>query len=109
MLGAESFLAFLTDKLEVIAVAKRYLPWVYLVPIAGFAAFLYDGIFIGVTASQRCCGAWRWLWRYFSCSSLGSRLQLLVPDATPISHLWLAYIAFPSNARCGANADDTAT
>lgn len=94
MLGGESFLTFLTDKPEVIAIAKRYLPWVYLVPIAGFAAFLYDGIFIGATASRQMLWSMAVAVAVFFLLFFGKPLQLLVPNATPISHLWLAYIAF---------------
>lgn len=49
---AEPFLTFLTDKVEVIEVARHYLMWVYLIPIMGFLAFLFDGIFVGITATR---------------------------------------------------------
>lgn len=45
-------LGILTDKADVIAVCKEYKTWVLLIPAAGFAAFLWDGIFIGATASR---------------------------------------------------------
>lgn len=49
---SESFLAFLTDKEEVINIAQNYLIWVYLLPVMGFLAFLYDGVFVGITATR---------------------------------------------------------
>lgn len=49
---AGSFLNILTDKAEVIAYAKHYLPWVYVLPLTGFLAFLFDGIFVGLTATK---------------------------------------------------------
>lgn len=51
-LGGSTFLNLLTDKPQVIEAAKAYLPWVYAIPIAGVAAFVYDGIFIGITATR---------------------------------------------------------
>ncbi|MEE9347312.1 MAG: MATE family efflux transporter [Robiginitomaculum sp.] len=42
---------FLTTEPQVRASAKTYLPYCALAPIAGFAAWQLDGIFIGVTAT----------------------------------------------------------
>jgi len=44
-------IALLTDLPEVRAAAAVYAPWAAFVPIAGFAAFQLDGIFVGATAS----------------------------------------------------------
>lgn len=52
-LFSENILQLLTDKENIIAVANQYLGWVLLIPIAGFSAFLWDGIFIGMTASKQ--------------------------------------------------------
>lgn len=49
----EEILNILTDKIEVIAICKEYKYWVLLIPAAGFTAFLWDGIFIGATASRQ--------------------------------------------------------
>lgn len=46
------FLHLFTDKQEVIATAGEYMTWVLVIPICGFAAFLFDGIFIGATATR---------------------------------------------------------
>lgn len=51
-IGGESFLGLLTDEQSVIEASSTYLYWVLAIPLAGFAAFLYDGIFIGATATQ---------------------------------------------------------
>lgn len=45
-------LQILTNKQEVIELAKTYIFWTILIPITGFAAFLWDGVFIGATASK---------------------------------------------------------
>ena len=48
----ENFLRIFSDKETVIAAARPYLFWVLAVPVCGFSAFLFDGIFIGATASR---------------------------------------------------------
>ncbi|MDL2215142.1 MATE family efflux transporter [Dysgonomonas sp. OttesenSCG-928-M03] len=49
----EQILGLLTNKADIIALCKQYQLWVLLIPIAGFSAFLWDGIFIGATASRQ--------------------------------------------------------
>ena len=48
----EFILAILTNDKSVIAEAMSYMTWTLLVPITGFSAFLFDGIYIGATASK---------------------------------------------------------
>ena len=50
--GGEWFLAIFTNQQSVIDAAGDYMFWVLAVPVCGFAAFLFDGIFIGATASR---------------------------------------------------------
>ncbi|MCF8218916.1 MAG: MATE family efflux transporter [Bacteroidales bacterium] len=45
-------LRLLTDQSEVLNNASPYLFWVALIPLITFPAFLWDGIFIGATASR---------------------------------------------------------
>ncbi|MGG6544015.1 UNVERIFIED_CONTAM: MATE family efflux transporter [Prevotella sp. 15_C9] len=52
VLGGLRFLRFLTDDAAVIIASKPYLPWACLIPIAGVSAFIYDGIFIGMTETK---------------------------------------------------------
>jgi MATE family multidrug resistance protein len=49
--GDNLLLRVLTNNTEVIQNIQPYLFWVYLIPILTFGAFIWDGIFIGVTAS----------------------------------------------------------
>ena len=48
----EDILRIFSDKQAVIDAARPYLFWILIVPICGFAAFLFDGIFVGATASR---------------------------------------------------------
>ena len=51
-LGGNAFLGLLTDDEEVIAAAHIYFYWALAMPVAGIAAFIWDGIFIGATATR---------------------------------------------------------
>ena len=46
------FIRVFTDDGELIAGVHNYIFWILLVPVCGFAAFLFDGIFVGATASH---------------------------------------------------------
>lgn len=48
----DPLLRLLTDERQVIERTKDFIFWTVLIPIAGFAAFLWDGIYIGATASK---------------------------------------------------------
>ena len=48
----QQILEILTNNQEVITSARSFIFWTILIPITGFAAFLWDGIFIGATASK---------------------------------------------------------
>ena len=48
----EYFLRIFTDDSNLIAGVQDYMVWILLVPVCGFAAFLFDGIFVGATASR---------------------------------------------------------
>jgi MATE family multidrug resistance protein len=52
LLGGTLLLRLLTSDSSVVVVAHTYLPWAVLIPVAGMAAFVWDGIFIGTTRSR---------------------------------------------------------
>lgn len=52
-IGGNAFLGLLTDDHEVIAAADTYFYWALAIPAAGIAAFIWDGIFIGATATRQ--------------------------------------------------------
>lgn len=51
-IGGEQFLGLLTDEPSVIAASREYFPWALAIPLAGMAAFIWDGVFIGITATR---------------------------------------------------------
>ena len=52
ILFPNQILQILTNNQEVIEMTKSFTFWTILIPITGFAAFLWDGIYIGATASK---------------------------------------------------------
>jgi len=46
------FMSVLTDDATVLATAQVYQPWTLLFPLCGMAAFIWDGVYIGATATK---------------------------------------------------------
>lgn len=53
-------LRVMTEDIVVVEAAKVYLPWLLLMPVVGCAAFTWDGIYIGVTASRQMRDSMLW-------------------------------------------------
>ena len=53
-------LRMMTSDSSVIEAAKGYLPWLLLMPVVGCAAFTWDGIYIGATASRQMRNSMLW-------------------------------------------------
>ena len=51
-IGGEWFLRIFSDKPDIIQGTLHYLFWTLIIPVCGFSAFLFDGIFVGATASR---------------------------------------------------------
>jgi len=87
--GDNILLGILTDIPSVIEGVQPYLMWVYLIPIVTFGAFIWDGIFIGVTASSSMRNA-----------MLISTFIIFVPSYFILHHyfqnhgLWAAFMLF---------------
>ena len=52
VVGGIPFLRLLTDEPLVVEASRDYVWWAYLIPVAGVAAFVWDGIFIGITHTR---------------------------------------------------------
>ena len=52
VVGGMPFLRLLTNEETVVQAAREYVWWAYLIPVAGVAAFVWDGIFIGITQTR---------------------------------------------------------
>ncbi|MDO4771136.1 MATE family efflux transporter [Porphyromonas sp.] len=86
--GGNVFLRFLTDKSELITHAQPYMIWVCLVPIAGFLAFLWDGIYIGLTATREM------LWSMVAAVAVFFILFFTLTTEDPNHALWSAFLAY---------------
>ncbi len=51
--GGNVFVRLITSDVTVVSASKPFILWVYIIPLVSFAAFLWDGIFIGATAMRQ--------------------------------------------------------
>lgn len=51
--GYKFIVSFITNEANVIATVDKYSLWLKLIPIVAVAAFIYDGIYIGLTATRQ--------------------------------------------------------
>ncbi len=50
--AGEWFMGILAEDRHVVEVARDYLPWAIVLPLCGYAAFIWDGIFVGTVLSR---------------------------------------------------------
>ena len=87
-IGGKVFLGLITNEQSVITASSAYFYWVLAIPLAGFAAFLYDGIFIGATAT-------RWMLYAMSIATIAFFLIYYgFREAMGNHALWLAFITY---------------
>ena len=87
-IGGKVFLGLITNEQSVITASSAYFYWVLAIPLTGFAAFLYDGIFIGATAT-------RWMLYAMSIATTAFFLIYYGFRGTMGNHaLWLAFITY---------------
>lgn len=87
-LFTESILGILTNKADVIAICKEYRMWVLIIPVAGFSAFLWDGIFVGATASRQMRNS------MFVASACFFAIYYSLHNYLGNNALWLAFIVY---------------
>ena len=94
-LFSHQFLHIFTSDELLITAAKDYILWVLAIPVCGFAAFLFDGIFIGATASRTMRNAMFVATAAFFLLYFGAK-ALFDPLPTHIWNniLWGAFMAF---------------
>lgn len=86
--GGKAFLSLLTDDLSVTREAGTYFYWVLAVPFCGFAAFLWDGILIGATATRLM------LYAMLVASGVFFALFYLLDPWLGNHALWLAFLSY---------------
>ncbi len=50
--GGEQFLQLLSSDADVIVQSRNYFMWAFMIPLVGFIAFTWDGVFIGATDTR---------------------------------------------------------
>ncbi len=86
--GGSAFLGLLTDDATVAHAAEAYLPYACLIPAVGLAGFLYDGLYIGATASRQM------LLSALAAAVVFFLLRHVLLPPLGNAGLWLALLAF---------------
>ena len=88
MAGGERFLSLLTDDAKVVRAAADYFPWTLAIPLCGVMAFIYDGVFIGITATRGM------LVSSFISSALFFSIFFAFSPSMGNGALWMAFLSF---------------
>jgi len=88
-LAGEQLIALFTDEVDVQELAMTYLPYIILLPIIGTACYIWDGVFVGLTATR----SMRNLMLIALVGYLAS-YYLLILYAEPLSALWISLLIF---------------
>lgn len=86
--GGDVFLGLLTNEKEVLQSAGNYFYWTLLIPLTGVAAFLWDGIYIGATASRQM------LYSIAIATGLFFAINYLAEPVLGNHALWLAFVIY---------------
>ncbi len=84
----DPILALLTSQVEVVALLDKLIYWLIFLPMAGFACYWLDGIYIGLAAAKEMRNS-----ILFSVFILFLPLQYLLQDWS-LHGLWFAFFAF---------------
>ncbi len=87
-IGGDPFLSLLTDEPSVVAASHSYYYWALAMPLAGVAAFIWDGVFIGCTATRGM------LQSMFAATVIFFTLYFSLRSSLANHALWMAFIAF---------------
>ena len=88
IVGGEGFLGLLTNEQSVITASADYFPWAVAIPLAGMAAFVWDGIYIGCTYTRGM------LLSMFCAATAYFLLYFLLKNDLGNHALWLAFISY---------------
>ena len=86
--GAEQIFGFITDDIAVINEALGYHWWCVAIPVAGMAGFVWDGVYIGLTATREMLYTIA-----ISCLTYFI-LYYSMPATLGNDRLWLAFVAY---------------
>ncbi len=87
-IGGTPFLGLLTNEANVLEAAADYFYWVLAIPLCGVAAFVWDGVYIGATASRQMLNS------MFVASASFFVIYFLFYQELGNHALWLAFIVY---------------
>ena len=83
--GGVPLVKLMTSDVAVVEQSKEYLPWLLLMPVVGCAAFTWDGIYIGATASKAIRNSMFWAVAAFGMVGAAGLLFLNITGAGDVS------------------------
>ncbi|MCM1312433.1 MAG: MATE family efflux transporter [Bacteroides sp.] len=86
--GGTSFLGLLTNEQSVISASSAYLPWALLIPVCGMSAFIWDGVFIGATAT------WQMLVSMLSATAVFFTAYFALYPSIANHGLWISFLCY---------------
>lgn len=86
--GGEGFLGILSDDKGVIDASREYSLWAVSIPLAGFAAFVWDGVYIGATLTRQMLIAMA------GATAVFFLIYFLLFPALGNHALWLAFVSY---------------
>lgn len=87
-LGGDAFIRLLTDDADVLLASGEYLPWAAAIPFCGVAAFVMDGVFVGITNIRGM------LWGTSVAASAFFIIYFVLEQNLHNHALWLAFNAY---------------
>lgn len=91
LVGGNEFLHLLTSEASVIKEADAYFYWALAIPLAGFSAFIWDGIYIGTTSTRQM------LYSMLAASVSFFIVYFIFRSSMGNHALWLAFIIYLSS------------
>jgi len=96
IVGGMQIVRILTDEAAVRETARQFLWWTWVIPVAGVAAFIWDGIFVGLTATRgMLIASFIAAILFFGIYILAQHCSALSNYPNGINHgLWLAQVTY---------------
>ena len=87
-LAGKSIYGIFTDDIQILEMGKEYMVWVIIIPICAFAAYIWDGVYIGLTATKTMRNAMLIAFGLFLI------LMVLLENKMANHGIWLAFTLF---------------
>ena len=92
--GGVPLVKLMTSDTAVVEQSKEFLPWLLLMPVVGCAAFTWDGIYIGATASMAIRNAMLWAVAGFAVVWLAGQALLRLTDGSDVMAMHVLMAAY---------------